>query len=102
MKEAKVLTAIDESLRYALFGLQCVLDISLSGSEIKRIFIESEENQVSEKKYTLFKSSHISVTGKVDEYEPETIFICVSLRAISQDRLDKIFQDSRVATSLRK
>jgi len=68
---------IDTTLRFALFGLECALGISFNGVECERIFREAVEDQVSAKNYLLFESRRLVVSGRVDEYEPESIWLRV-------------------------
>jgi hypothetical protein len=66
---------IDLGLRFALFGLECALGVSFSGAEWEHVFLDAEGDQVSAKQYVFFESLRLSVTGRVDEYEPERIWI---------------------------
>jgi hypothetical protein len=68
---------IDESLCLVFARLEGVLGVSLSRSEIDRVFSDSLENQRDEKSYVFFDSPKIRVTGFVEDYEPETIAISV-------------------------
>lgn len=74
---AEELLPIDTTLRFALFGLECALGISFNGVECERIFREAAENQVSAKQYVLLESRRLIVSGRVDEYESESIWIRV-------------------------
>ncbi len=41
------------------------------------MFREADDDQVSAKRYRPFESPHLSVTGRVAEYEPESIWVRV-------------------------
>ena len=64
-------------LRFVLFGLECALGVSFAGAECERVFLDAAQDRVSSKRYTFFESLRLAVTGRVDEYEPETIWLTV-------------------------
>jgi hypothetical protein len=64
-------------LRFVLFGLECVLGVSFAGAERERVFRDAADDQVSAKRYTFFESPRLTVRGRVDEYEPESIWVRV-------------------------
>ena len=70
---AEAMVPIDLTLRFVLFGLECALGVALSAAEAERAFREAVEDQVSAKDYNFHQSRNLSITGRVDEYEPETI-----------------------------
>jgi hypothetical protein len=74
---AEELLVIDHRLRFALFGLECALGVSFAGSECERVFRDATEDQVSSKRYTFFESPRLSVTGRVNEYEPDSVWVRV-------------------------
>ena len=74
---AEELLHIDMSLRFALFGLECALGVSFSGAESERVFRDTNKDHVSAKQYAFFESPWLSVTGRVDEYEPESLWVRV-------------------------
>lgn len=74
---AEELLPIDHRLQFALFGLECALGVSFAGAECLRVFRDAVEDQVSAKRYTFFESPRLAVTGRVDEYEPESIWVRV-------------------------
>lgn len=77
-KESEVfgeLVTIDIRLQFALFGLECALGVSFSGDEWERVFRDVSENQVSAMKYMFFESPGLVVSGRVDEYEPDSIWL---------------------------
>ena len=94
MNESKISVSIDEQFRFTLFGLQCVLDVNFSSKEIERIFSEARDDQVSEKKYDLFRSQELYVTGYVEEYEPESITLVVRSKKNLQNKLDVIHENA--------
>lgn len=74
---AEELLPVDATLRFALFGLECALGETFNGVECERVFRDAGEDQVSAKQYVLFESPCIVVSGRVDEYEPESIWLRV-------------------------
>lgn len=74
---AEVLMPIDCRLRFVLFGLECALGVPLSAPEAERVFRECEEDQVFAKEYEFYRSRRLRVSGRVDEYEPEAIWLRV-------------------------
>jgi hypothetical protein len=66
---------IGDRLRGFLERLSAVLMVPFSITEIDRVFIESETDQVNAKSYCFCRSSRLQVIGEVDDYEPETIRI---------------------------
>ncbi len=72
---AEEVLVIDNRLRYTLFGLECALGISFSTAECERVFHDATCDQVFAKNYVFFASSKHAVTGRVDEYEPDSIWI---------------------------
>ncbi len=100
MKTASELVIVDEALRFVLFGLQCALGVQFSGRECERVFTDSHEDPVSAKSYTFHDSPRLTVTGQVEEYEPETIILTVSGKAI--DLADLVQQAKYEANRMRK
>jgi hypothetical protein len=74
---AEELVTMDSRLRFALFGLECAPGVSFAGVECEREFRDCAEDQVSAKRYTFFESPRLAVTGRVDEYEPESLWMQV-------------------------
>ncbi len=72
-----VLLPIDLMLRFLLFGLECVMGRNLSAPEVERVFREAAGDQVSCKTYQFLQSHRLSITGRVDESEPETLWLRV-------------------------
>jgi hypothetical protein len=85
---AEELATIDNGLRFVFFGLEVAMGIYFSGVECERVFTDSEEDQVSAKRYLFHTSPSVVVTGRVDDYEPETIW----LRIEGLRNADKILQ----------
>ena len=73
----KVLVIIGAEFRFAIAEIARVLRCSIAQSEIERVFSDKQNDQVSVKYYEFLSSSCVRVTGKVDEYEPGTIWLCV-------------------------
>lgn len=74
-ENAEEMLVIDHRLRFALFGLECALGVSFAGAECERVFRDAAEDQVSAKRYSFFESPRMSITGRVDEYEPESLWV---------------------------
>ena len=70
-----LLVAIDDQLRFVLFGLECVLDAEFNVGIVEKIFSDSKDDQVSAKYYVLWTAKRQSVTARVDEYEPGDIWL---------------------------
>ncbi|UOQ51899.1 hypothetical protein [Hymenobacter cellulosivorans] len=71
---------IDEKLRNTLAQLQAFLGVRFDQAEIEQVFIDAETDQVSFKTYSFYRTSSFwnaawTITGAVDEYEPETLFL---------------------------
>lgn len=71
------LIPIDVTLRFVMFGLECGLGISLSAAESERVFRDAVNDQVSAKEYVFYDGAKCSVTGRVDEYEADEIWLRV-------------------------
>jgi len=71
------LLIIDLKLRLALYGLECALGVSFDVVQCERIFHDAANNQVDVKQYVLYNSSTLIVSGRVDDYEPESIWLHV-------------------------
>jgi hypothetical protein len=71
------------------------LDVTLSGTEIERAFRESDEDGVSAKQYTFLKLPKLEVSGRVDEYEPEMIRLCVNGQHGVKDLLNRIVEGAQ-------
>jgi len=92
---ARYLALIDGSLRFALFGLECALSVEFSVTEVERVFRDSKADQVSAKEYVLCESGNLRVSGLVDAYEPESIWIHVEGSRIEQADLEGLFERAR-------
>ncbi len=102
MHTLKISHIIDDSLWLVLFGIQSTLEIDLKGKEVKRIFSDSEADQVSAKTYQLFEMKEIIVKEIVEEYEPETIELIVTTKKLDQKQINKICEDALVFRHLQK
>ena len=91
-QSARRLTTIDDSLRFALFGLECMLGVEFIVNEVERIFRDAQADQVSVKEYRLCERGALRVSGLVEEYEPDSIWIHVEGGSIGQARLDELFE----------
>jgi hypothetical protein len=74
-EDAKQLVSIDLELRFVLFGLQVALGVVFPTREMERVFSDALDDQASPKEYHFHDSARVSLTGSVDAYEPETIWL---------------------------
>jgi hypothetical protein len=79
-ESAEALVPIDLTLRFVLFGLECALGVVLSAPEAERVFREAAENGISTREYIFHQSRNLSITGRVDESESETILLHIEGR----------------------
>jgi hypothetical protein len=95
----KELLNIDEKLRTVFSRLEQILSVQFDTHEMDRVFSDSEHDQVSPKRYIFHQAGRVSVSGSVDDYEPETLWLCIecadSLVASCSDILKEY--DRRVA-----
>lgn len=81
MADFKTLVNIDSDLRQIVKAIERYFSITLDKELIERIFKDSEEDQISEKRYLIFKgeqkilAGQMTIYGTVDEYEPGTIWL---------------------------
>jgi hypothetical protein len=94
---AEELVPIGLRLRFVLFGLESALGVSFAGAECERIFLDATADQVSAKRYAIFTSPHLTVTGRVNDYEPETISLRVEGNRSCGSMLRRIVQASEFA-----
>ncbi|PJJ60629.1 hypothetical protein [Hymenobacter chitinivorans] len=86
----------EEKLRTTFQELQSFLGIVFDQSEVERLFNNAEEDQVSFKTYLFYKKPSLifkdwTITGIVDEYEPETLFLKSNGGFSKQKRFDNFF-----------
>ncbi len=93
MKTSAKIT-IDENLRFIFFAIQCILEISIPQNLIEKIFFDSKEDQISEKKYLLFENKKHIIKCIVKEYEPETIQLNIDTNSINQSKLNFIVESA--------
>lgn len=92
MEVAEQLLTIDLRLRFALFGLECALGVTFSGVECERVFRDAAADQVSAKKYVFHESSNLVVTGRVEEYEPDSVWLRVGGRTGVREILRRVVE----------
>ncbi|WP_046242330.1 hypothetical protein [Hymenobacter terrenus] len=70
---------IDEKLRLTLLELETFFRIKLDKAEIERVFVDAENDQISNKNYRFYQERSLffpwKILGVVDEYEPDTLFL---------------------------
>jgi hypothetical protein len=76
--EATELLIIDDTLRYVLYGVSVVLGIDMRASEIERLFVSSASDDSTAQNYEFHRSPRVLVSGRVDAYEPESVWLCVA------------------------
>jgi len=84
---------IDESLRYIFFGLECALDVNFIVPEMERVFAETQ-NKVTEKRYEFYSLRRTVVSGTVEEYEPETLYLRVHGNSKVEQALPAIVENA--------
>ena len=87
--KSEILLCFGNQLRLFLFGLQCKLDVELYVAECERAFSDAETDKNSPKQYTFYNDRHVTVTGQVDDYEPESIWIIVNGPTIDLTKLNE-------------
>gem|GEM_PF-2735220 len=92
------LLLVNQQLRSILEELQLVLGAVFDQAEIERLFFEVENDQVSPKTYLFYQFSHWffkdwAITGTVEAYEPETVFIEIQGSASKRRKFDTFFAD---------
>lgn len=71
---------INENLRLILSELEVYFGIELNKAEIEQVFEDAQNDLVSYKTYIFYKASNFffpdwEISGAVEEYEPETLFL---------------------------
>ena len=94
-KLAEAMNNIDESLRFAFFGLECVLRIEFKAKEVERVFSDAVNDQRSAKEYVFIKIDKLVVSGYVDEYEPEMIHLHIESKIIDQSLVTSILERAK-------
>jgi hypothetical protein len=89
---AEALVPIDDGLRFVFFGLECALSIALCPLETERVFRDERADQVSAKAYTFYESPMLRVFGRVDEYEPESLFVRIEGRRDAGELLRRVVE----------
>lgn len=88
---------IDHGLRFVLLGLECAFDVPLSVRECERVFRDAETDQVSPKQYDFYSSPSLRISGRVEEYEPETLRLSVEGRRGCETVLVRVVESARHA-----
>ena len=63
---------------------------TLDSNSINQLILDSQQDLVSEKSYQFLSNNRILITGQVDHYEPETVWI--SFKGLSTKSLKSIDQ----------
>lgn len=96
--EANELLIIDDTLRYVLYGVSVVLGIDMRASEIERLFAASASGDSSAQSYEFHRSPRVVVTGRVDEHEPESVWLAVAAPKFDQSELKRLVEAARHAS----
>ncbi len=88
---------IDHGLRFVLLGLECAFGVSFAAAECERVFRDAESDQVSAKQYEFYSSPSLSISGRVDEYEPEEIWISAKGARNCDEVLKRVVEAARFA-----
>jgi hypothetical protein len=75
---------IDGKLPAALKELERELGVEFRAGVVSGILADCQSNPVDAKQYCLYESATLSVTGEVDEYEPDDIRIQVQRNGIAE------------------
>ena len=97
-QETRELLIIDNTLRYVLYGVCVVLDIDMRAGEIERLFTASAAGDATSRSYEFHRSSRVSVLGRVDEHEPESVWLSVAAPKFNQANLKRIVETARHAS----
>jgi hypothetical protein len=93
----RTLISIDTELNDALALIERYFSITVDKSLIEKIINDAKDNQVAEKIYSIgtldrgLRRAKVNIRGKVDEYEPETIWI--DLDGLTDDEA-KFFEEA--------
>ena len=98
MVEETQLLSINESFRFILFGLECALDAELNPSVLEQVFSDAENDMVSEKRYTFWSGPSVEVTGHIEGYEPESLWLMVRSRQGCKPSLSEIAERAKYHT----
>jgi len=96
--EATELLSIDDTLRYALYGVSVVLGIDMRASEIERLYAASASGNSTAQSYEFHRSPRVLVTGRVDEYEPGDVWLSVAARKFDQAELKRLVEAAKHAS----
>jgi hypothetical protein len=98
LREATALLVIDDVLRFVLYGVSVVLTVDLKASEIERLYTNSASGDRREQTYEFHRSPRVLVTGRVDEYEPESVWLSVAGPKFDQATLDRLVEAAKHAS----
>jgi hypothetical protein len=98
LPETTQLLTVDDTLRYLLYGVSVVLRIEMRASEIERLFAASASRDSTAQLYEFHRSPRVLVTGRVDEHEPESVWLTVVARKFDQTELTRLLEAARHAS----
>ena len=93
---ARELFLIGPTFRAVLKSLEEALGVRFLEVELERVVADAEADQVSPKHYVFFRSPGLSVSGIVDEYEPETVWIEVTGTHRYEQAFQSVVNDRRL------
>jgi len=94
MTTEKVLLTIDDELILILFGLECALDVELDPDETERLFANAKD-KVSPQGYVFRQTADLTITGRVDDHESETVWVCIESRKAYSPTLKQVAERAR-------
>ncbi len=92
---AEICLSIDDRLRFVLFGLECTLNVEFNPAEVERLFDATEQDAAPNGEYVFWQGRNISVTGKVEQYEPYDVFLRVESRRLFTPTLLEIAERAK-------
>lgn len=90
--EVTELLVIDNKLRFVLYGISILLGINMRAVEIERLFEGAASSDSRAQSYEFHRSPRVSVTGLVDEHEPETVWLSVAAPKFDQAELKRLIE----------
>jgi hypothetical protein len=83
---------IDHQLRFVFFGLEQFFGVTFSAMECEKVFDDAIFDQTSAKRYCFCESPRFYVSGRVDDYEPDQIWLETQGNDKIKDHLNLIIE----------
>lgn len=97
-KPATILLPIDDALRFVLYGISVTLEIDLAASQIEQMFTASTRSAAREQMFEFHRSPRAIVSGRIEDYEPETVWLTVQARRFDEASLKRLVDAARHAS----